>query len=162
MQDQQEVHVEKTTIEDLDSPYDEIFGEGKFDPVSPDYIVFYNPHSDALICAVESKPPFKTIRNEFVHANNGFVMRNLPDGAYTIKIYRGSDWSVSKRTPDGQKLGGFLKDETFLRVAAPPFKLNGVKGGKKPAHFCDTLFLDTTALKMETISRKDFFDPGLK
>lgn len=151
---------EKTEIESMDSPYDNLFGSGVYVSNSPNRFVIYMPFSDAVICAVQNDPPFKTIRNEFIRAENGFVMKEMPEGSYFIKMYTGKNWDMQKKVPDGRKLGGFSKDEVFYKVHFGPYILNSRSKNKADTNTVDTIFLNPSILKLDTITRNQFFDAG--
>lgn len=151
---------EKKEIENMDSPYDNVFGSGVYVNYSPNHFVIYMPFSDAVICAVQNDTPFKTVRNEFIRAENGFVMKEMPEGSYFIKMYTGKNWDVNKKVPDGRKLGGFLKDEVFYKVHYGPYILNSRSKNPADTNTVDTIFLNPSILKLDTISRTEFFDAG--
>lgn len=154
----------KTHIESMDSPFDSLFGAGVYKSGSKNQFVIYMPFSDAVICAVQSEAPFRTIRNEFIHAHNGFVMTNMPDGNYFIKFYTGKLWDINKKTPDGRKLGGFTRDENFYRVHGDPYKLKSLVGkdghSNSDYNMVDTIMLNPYLVKFDTITREEFFDRG--
>lgn len=150
----------KTNIESMDSPFDSLFGSGVHDSESKNKLYIYMPFSDAVICAMQSEPPYRTIRNEFIRAQMGFVMNEVPDGKYFIKLYTGKRWDVNKKTPDGRKLGGFTKDELFLKVRIKPIRMQNFKTNKGPANVEDTITLHPSSLKFDTITREEFFYQG--
>ncbi len=150
----------KTHIETMDSPFDSLFGSGVHDSESKNKLYIFMPFSDAVICAMQSEPPYRTIRNEFIRAQMGFVMNEVPDGKYFIKLYTGKMWDVNKKTPDGKKLGGFTKDEVFLKVDATPIRLQNFKIRNVPANVEDTITLHPNLLKFDTITREEFFEAG--
>jgi hypothetical protein len=155
---QQEI---KTHIESMDSPFDSVFGPAVYKPGSKNKLTIYMPFSDAVICAVQSEPPFKTIRNEFIEKRNAFVMNEMPDGKYFIKLYIGEDWNVNKIL-NQRRLGGFTKHGTFLKLKSGPYRLNGndstlwIDGGYSEN---DTIRLIPT-LKFDTLTADEFFDVG--
>lgn len=147
----------QTVINDLDSPYDSLFGPGKYDWFSQNFIVVYNPVSDAVVCVVQASAPHRTIRNEFIHARRSFALREMPDGDYYMKVYTGSKWDFNRKVPGGQTLGRFTKDEEFFRIGVPVISLynkNEING--------DTIVIDPTVVPLKTISENDFFSTGEK
>jgi curved DNA-binding protein len=150
----------KTGIENMDSPFDSVFGLDVYDDGSPNKFVIYNAFSDAVICAQQSDPPFKTIRNEYIEAKNGFVMAELPGGNYFIKIYAGKNWDLNKKNPDGRRLGGFTKDEGYYKVRVGPFHLHNNHMKDSDTATCYTIFIDRGTLNLESISKSEFFNPG--
>lgn len=153
---------EKMEIENMDSPYDKLFGPGVYVFNSPCQFVIYVPFSDAVVCAVQNDPPYKTIRNEFIHAENGFVMKDMPEGSYSIKFYSGKNWDLNKKIPDGRKLGGFTKNEAFYKVQHRPYILKNTSRNSADTNTYDTIILNPSFLKLNPISRNEFFNPGEK
>mgnify|MGYP001562820497 FL=1 len=82
-------------IENLDSPYDSIFGEEGYDWLTTNNIVINIGKQDAVVCLEQGEKPFKTIRNEFVSAENSFTMTNIPFGKYKVKVYEGKNWDFN-------------------------------------------------------------------
>jgi curved DNA-binding protein CbpA len=158
-----EMKKQNLTIDNVDSPFDSLFGPGVYVSLSPNNLVIFNHFSDAVICAVDVHAPHKTIRNEFTHpAIEPLILRDLPNGSYYIKIYSGSNWDVSKRVPDGRVLGGFSKNEAFFRIHYGPFTLTKPTHDHPVTHVADTIWIDPKVMKMDSISRGEFFSAGDK
>ncbi len=154
---------EKTEIESMDSPFDPIFGAGVYVSNSKNKFYVFMPFSDAVICAVQSEWPFRTIRNEFIHAQNGFVMKGMPDGEYYFKLYTGKKWDVKKKNLDGRVrriLGGFTKDEMFFKVESKPYRLQSDFKKNRDTITFDTITISPRILKLTPITKEEFFDPG--
>ncbi|MBI3511034.1 MAG: DnaJ domain-containing protein [Bacteroidetes bacterium] len=147
-------------IQNLDSPYDTIFGKGIYIQASPNEIVVYNPVSDAIVCAVEVAPPHRTIRNEFIHANNAFHLTELPNGSFTIKIYTGTGWDKNKSIDHGKKIGGFSKDEEFFALDGKTFSLQKPTYEHKNTNTSDTIIVDPTKMNFQHITEDQFFFNG--
>lgn len=157
------VHVndgKEQPMQNLESPYDKLFGTYPASWLSPNEFVVYNPLSDAVICLVESDPPYRTVRNEFVQASSAFSLRELPDGTYEFKVYTGSNWNRMKSIPGGERLGGFLKDEEFFRITDGPFRLEHPTKEKGKTNYSDTIVIDPTKMHFERITREEFFNAG--
>jgi len=152
--------VEKTKIENMDSPYDAVFGEAQYENNCPNHFVIYMAFSDAVICAVQSNPPYKTLRNEYIEAKQAFVMKEMPGGSYFIKMYTGENWDMKKKIPDGRRLGGFTNNEAFYKVHLGPFALHDLHKKNSDTNTCDTIYIDPTKLKLDIISSAEFFDAG--
>lgn len=156
----QNLQYSKTHIESMDSPFDSLFGAGVYQAGSKNKLVIYMTFSDAIICAVQCDPPFRTIRNEYIPTKNGFIMNELPDGKYYIKLYTGKNWDYSKKVPDGRKLGGFTQDELFLKAKIGPISLQNYKSKKAEPHTIDTISLNPYVITFDTITREEFFNRG--
>lgn len=148
-------------IENMDSPYDDVFGVGQLENNSLNHFVIFNEMTDIVICAVQNKSPFKTIRNEYLKTNAGFFMRQLPDGFYHIKFYTGKKWDRNQSVPDGRKLGGFTQDELFYEISGPPFYLLEHSNQKSVSNSCDTIIIGPANKNLKVISKESFFYPGI-
>lgn len=143
-------------IHNLDSPYDSVFGPAQSTWLSPNQVVIVNPYTDAVICLVHTASG-QTIRNEFVHGQTTFIMKDVPNGSYSVKVYAGVNWTFSKPVPDGRMLGGFSTNEHFFSIQRKPISL------QKPTHdnpgtiTTDTVRIDTSGAQISAISREDFF-----
>jgi len=157
----QNENVAAARIENMESPYDDIFGEGQLENNSLNHFVIINEMTDMVICAVQNKTPFKTIRNEYLKANAGFFMRQLPDGFYHIKFYTGKKWNKNQSVPDGRKLGGFTEDELFYEISGPPFYLLEHSNQKSVSNSCDTIIIGPANKNLKVISKETFFYPGI-
>ena len=146
----------------MDSPFDAVFGADVYQDYSPNKLVIYNGFSDAVICAVQSDPPYKTIRNEYIEVKNGFVMPEMPGGNYYLKMYTGKDWDMNKKIPDGRKLGGFRKEEGYYRLRLGPYHLCDKKKKNSDTNTCDTIFINPMKVKLDTLTSAEFFNPGQK
>lgn len=154
---------QKLTIENVDSPFDELFGPGVYVSLSPNNLVIFNHYADAIICAVDANAPHKTIRNEFAHPSiEPLILRDLPNGSYYIKIYSGSNWDITKKIPDGRMLGGFSKNESFFKIHAGPFTLTKPTHDHPVTHVADTIWIDPRVTPFDTIARNEFFSAGEK
>jgi len=147
-------------IQDMDTPYDSLFGKGENDFFSPNYIAVFNPVSDALICVVQAGPPYRTVRNAYASAHYNFVLRYLPDGAYYIKVYTGEKWDKRKKIPGGQTLGGFTQDEEFFRINQATIRLERPTPKHGNTITADTIVIDPSVMNFQRISREEFYDRG--
>lgn len=102
------------TIINADSPYDIVFGEGIYDTSASNRVYIYNTGScAAIVCIVQNKPPFRTIRNEYIDKNVRFMLDGIPDGEYYLKAYFGENWEPSGKLPDGTIAGRFRNEKGF-------------------------------------------------
>lgn len=144
-------------IQNLDSPYDSIFGPGQSTWLSPNQLVVINPHSDAVICLTRIDSPYVTIRNEFIHARKKFVMKDLPNGSYIVKVYTGENWDESVTVPGGRAFGGFSSNQKFFIVKRPPITLIKPTYNNRNTVTTDTVRIDTSGAKIRLITREEFF-----
>jgi curved DNA-binding protein CbpA len=147
-------------IQDLDSPYDSVFGPGISTWLSPNQLVVINPYTDAVICLVQSQPPYRTVRNEFIHAQTSFHMKDLPNGSYMVKVYAGSSWKDTIKVPDGRAIGGFSTKERFFSIRRDPVVLMKPTYANPNTRTTDTVRIDTSAPFIRMLTREEFFSPG--
>lgn len=144
-------------IQNLESPYDSIFGPGAITWLSPNQVVVINPFSDAVICLARADSPHVTIRNEFIHARQSFIMKELPNGSYFVKVYTGKDWSPAMQVPDGRAFGGFTSREKFFLLERDPITLMKPTYNNRSTITTDTVRIDTSGAVIREISREEFF-----
>jgi curved DNA-binding protein CbpA len=156
----QDTIVANGKIQNLDSPYDSLFGPGITTWLSPNQLVVINPISDAVICLVQNDPPYRTIRNEFIHARQSFIMKELPNGSFSVKVYIGHSWSDTVRVPDGRKLGGFLSDGQFFRIDRKAIALQKPTYDSPNTITTDTVRIDPAYTEFVSISREEFYRKG--
>lgn len=144
-------------IHNLDSPYDSVFGPAQSAWLSPNQVVVINPYVDAVICLVHTASG-KTIRNEFMHAGQKFVMKEIPNGDYTVKVYSGVTWNTHKAVPDGREMGGFSTNERFFSIQRKPISLLKPTYNNRNTVTTDTVRIDTSRAQISEISREAFFN----
>jgi curved DNA-binding protein CbpA len=143
-------------VQNLDSPYDSLFGPAQSTWLSPNQLVVINPYSDAVVCLVHNASG-RTIRNEFVHAQTSFIMKEIPNGDYTVKVYAGTKWNERALVPDGRPLGGFSTNERFFSIRRKPISLVKPTYANQNTITTDTVRIDTSGGQIEAISREEFF-----
>ncbi|MDG2332143.1 MAG: DnaJ domain-containing protein [Flavobacteriales bacterium] len=93
-----------------DSPYDKYFGTGDYDKSSYNKIEFKNSQNyDAIVCLVDVQTN-KTIRNEFISAQNNFEMNKVPNGTFYLKVFFGNEWNPFLIIENTEIQGCFEKD----------------------------------------------------
>lgn len=145
-----------TTIDNLDSPYESVFGADGYDWISPNHIVITLGSRDAVICLEEADKPNRTIRNEFLYAGNTFTLNGIPYGRYRLKIYEGSDWNYDLKLAGGKVKGGFRKNGRFFRIDHR-FTFNEATKANPNPRSADTLGLDSLAWPTEPMEANAFF-----
>lgn len=143
-------------IQNLDSPYDSIFGPAQTTWLSPNQLVVINPFTDAVICLVRNETG-QTIRNEFIHSRTSFIMKEIPNGNYHVKVYAGATWDNSLKAPDGRVLGGFSTNERYFSIQRKPISLLKPTYNNQNTITTDTVRIDTSGASFQAISREEFF-----
>lgn len=151
---------EVSGIQNLDSPYDSIFGAGVTTWLSPNQLVVINPKTDAVVCLVQNDPPHRTIRNEFIHARQSFIMKELPNGTYSVKIYIGENWDEDAKVPDGRKFGGFSSDAQYFLLDREPIVLRKPTYENPNTITTDTVRIDPSRMSFKAITRDEFYHNG--
>ncbi|MCK6639759.1 MAG: J domain-containing protein [Bacteroidia bacterium] len=149
-------------IHNLDSPYDSVFGAGQTTWLSPNQLVVINPFSDAVICLSQHNSPFRTIRNEYISGGQSFVMKEIPNGEYDVKVMLGKNWSDTVRVPDGRKLGGFTEGVLYFKMDRKPVSLEKPSYNKPQTTTTDTVRIAPGKVSMTPISADEFFSAGSK
>lgn len=147
----------KPVIEDLDSPYDTLFGVGVYTRFSPNEISVYNPFSDAIITLQMTSPPYTTIRNEFITAKHAFRFAELPNGTFRMKIYSGTHWDPKLKLPNGQQLGGFTQQVAYYEVDDQTFSLQKPTFDHPNTNTSDTISIDPVKKNYKVITAEEFF-----
>lgn len=151
--------LKQVKIDNLDSPYDTIFGDEAYDWIATNKIVITLGKSDAVICLEEAEKPFRTIRNEFLYAGNTFTLNGIPFGKYRLKVYEGSDWSNSELLAGGKIKGGFRKNGRFYRIDHP-FTYEQASAGNPDPHSADTIGLGDIPYRTVPMEATAFFGLG--
>lgn len=108
---------EISTISNFDSPYSDYFGEEVSDSESKSSITINTGYNaEAIVCLVNTAPPHKTIRNQYMNRGTTFKMNNIPDGSYFLKVYFGNNWDPKKKFNNGKITGGFKDELGFLAL----------------------------------------------
>lgn len=145
-----------TEIENLDSPYESVFGADGYDWISPNRIMITLGSRDAVICLEEADKPNRTIRNEFLFAGNTFTLNGIPYGRYRLKIYEGSDWLNELKLAGGRVKGGFRQNGRFFRVNHTFVFKEATAANPNPVS-TDTIGLDNLPWPTEPMEANAFF-----
>jgi curved DNA-binding protein CbpA len=146
-------------ISNFDSPFDAVFGPGVYDDFSPHSIMVLSPPKPSVICLVEDRAPWRTIRNEYLEPNSWIMLRDIPAGNYFFKVNTGFFWNMN-RVSGGKKCGGFTKENSFYVSENPPIKLFSPPGTSIPAG--DTISLNPLHQNYNSITPEVFFAKELK
>ncbi len=147
-------------IRNADSPYDAFFGEGPFDLDAKSYILIHNTDlCEAVICLVENKPPYKTIRNEYLREGVTYKITAIPNGDYFLKVYFGKNWSLHKKLLSGRITGGFEKEGRLCKYDFPNdiFEIKQFLKGDNSVFTSYERTLDLDSSKSKLITEEEFF-----
>lgn len=149
--------LQSTAIDNLDSPFDGVFGEGRYEWLTSNSIFVDVPSSDAVICLQQLDPPYRTIRNEFIFGGNSFSFSNVPFGRYRVKVYEGAKWSTNNRLLGGAVKGGFSQHPHFYSVERQPIVFVPATKKNPYPRTCDTVSLDTAYSRFLPMTEGAFF-----
>lgn len=141
-------------ISNFDSPFDSVFGAGIYDDFSPHSIMVLSPPQPSVICLVENRAPWRTIRNEYLEGSSWIVLRDIPAGSYFFKINTGYRWNMQVKN-GGKNCGGFTKENAFFISSDPPVQLFSPAGTNTPV--ADTLSLNPLHHNFTPIKPEVFF-----
>ncbi|TND10376.1 MAG: curved DNA-binding protein [Bacteroidetes bacterium] len=154
---QERLRMEKKEIDNLDSPFYAVFGDGDYDWLTTNHIEVNVPHADAVICLQQADEPYMTIRNEFIFAGNSFTLTNIPYGRYFIKVYEGAGWNSKRKLAGGKVNGAFDRQARFYRVDRKPFVFIEPTEENPYPNTVDSLDLNPKTMKIVPMTEAEFF-----
>ena len=100
-------------LQDGESPYDAIFGEGLYHNTQNSILVKASDSSDVVFILIDVVSG-KRIRNEFINRGSTFELTKIPYGTYDYMYFSGINWSDEIDLGIGVK-GGFTKNGSFSK-----------------------------------------------
>jgi len=141
------------------SPFNDCFGEGKFDGNS--WIMFKNDENtqtDAIVCLVDVSSG-ETVRNGYIRRNVAWQMSNIPSGTYFLRVYYGNDWNPEKQNACGTT-GAFERNEFFSKSDNPTDYLVIENTSSGYTTWTVTLYRVANGnMESEPINEAEFFNP---
>ena len=99
------------TLENGSSPFDRLYGKGKYSNTKHSLLVNNQGNSDVIIFLFNLKSD-KAIRNEYIQAGTSFEFTKVPESECYVKYYYGKDWNPTRITKN-VVTGGFDNNEQF-------------------------------------------------
>ena len=96
-----------------DMPYRNIFGKGKYDKRTKNYLEIDNGGDTDAVVFLETLDGRK-IRHAYICKNEKYKMKHIPAGKYIVKIMQGNSWNTQKDTGNGP-LGGFMENVSYSK-----------------------------------------------
>lgn len=160
---QQENQVSEPMINNFDSPYTKYFGPEVYLEGSKNNIQISNSnYSEAVVCLVENKKPYKTIRNQYINVGGTFKMNEIPNGDYFIKVFYGNNWDTAITFLQNKFRGGFKEQIAFIKIlnGNNAFKMNHDSRGLSSSFSSYELLLNPNNAeeKKHKITVEDFFE----
>jgi len=158
-----ETNENTSQISNFESPYTKYFGEEVYIDGNKNSIKISNSsQSEAVVCLVENKRPYKTIRNQYMNAGATFKMNEVPNGSYFLKVFYGHNWDTSITFLNNKFKGGFKEQIAFVKILNGNdfFKMNHNSNG--PSSSFSSYEVDLTPFssveKNNKISVEEFFN----
>jgi hypothetical protein len=150
-------------INNFDSPYTKYFGEEVYIDGNKNSIKISNSsYCEAVVCLVENKAPFKTIRNQYINAGATFKMNEVPNGNYYLKIFYGNNWDTTITFLNKKYKGGFKEQIGFVKIlnGEEYFKMNHNTKGTSSSFSSYEVSLNPNSdnEKRSKISMEEFFN----
>lgn len=112
-----------------DMPYRNIFGKGKYDKRTKNYLEIDNGGDTDAVVFLETLDGRK-IRHAYICKNEKYRMKHIPAGKYIVKIMQGNSWNSQKDTGSGP-LGGFMENVSYSKSESyDPFEYPSYASGK--------------------------------
>lgn len=112
-----------------DMPYRNIFGKGKYDKKTKNYLEIDNGGDTDAVIFLETLDGRK-IRHAYICKNEKYRMKHIPAGKYIVKIMQGNSWNAEKDTGNGP-LGGFMENISYSKSESyDPFEYPSYSSGK--------------------------------
>ena len=96
-----------------DSPYDKLFGSGRYAETQNSVLVKASSNSDVVFILIDVNSGRK-IRNEYIKRGTTFNLTKIPYGTYDYMYYSGLNWSDDYSISNSIK-GGFTKNSSFTK-----------------------------------------------
>ena len=97
-----------------DMPFKGSYGDGIYERNTRNSLKIKNDSTTDALVSLET-PSNKLIRQVYIRKNEEFKIRNIPGGAYVIKIMLGNEWNSEKDNGINKPKGGFMKDVFMYR-----------------------------------------------
>lgn len=138
-----------------DMPYRDIYGKGKYDKRTKNYLEIDNGGETDAVVFLETLDGRK-IRHAYICKNEKFKMKHIPGGKYIIKIMQGNFWNAQK--DDGGPIGGFMKDVSYSKSEDyDPFAYPSYSSGKWGWYSITLYKTENGNMSTQMISKDEIF-----
>lgn len=143
------------SLENGDSPYDEIFGKGIYNDTQNSILIKASEKLDVVFVLVDINTD-RRIRNEFINKGSTFNLTKIPYGTYDYMYFSGNDWSDEIDLGIGVK-GGFTRNSSFTKNSYSTDRIEFEQGYYGTYEL--TLYSVINGnLETESTSAQDFFN----
>lgn len=143
------------SLEDGDSPYDEVFGEGIYNDTRNNILIRASDELDVVFVLVDVNTD-RRIRNEFINKGSTFNLTKIPFGTYDYMYFSGNDWSDEIDLGIGVK-GGFTRNSSFTKNSYSTDRIE-FEQGYYGSYELTLYSVINGNLETESTSAKDFFN----
>ena len=138
-----------------DMPYRDIYGKGKYDKRTKNYLEIDNGGETDAVVFLETLDGRK-IRHAYICKNEKFKMKHIPGGKYIIKIMQGNSWNAQK--DDGGPIGGFMEDVSYSKSEDyDPFVYPSYSSGKWGWYSVTLYKTENGNMSTQMISKDEIF-----
>lgn len=138
-----------------DMPYRDIYGKGKYDKRTKNYLEIDNGGETDAVVFLETLDGRK-IRHAYICKNEKFKMKHIPGGKYIIKIMQGNSWNAQK--DDGGPIGGFMENVSYSKSEGyDPFVYPSYSSGKWGWYSITLYKTENGNMSTQPISKSNFF-----
>ena len=138
-----------------DMPYRDIYGKGKYDKRTKNYLEIDNGGETDAVVFLETLDGRK-IRHAYICKNEKFKMKHIPGGRYIIKIMQGNSWNAQK--DDGSPIGGFMEDVSYSKSEDyDPFVYPSYSSGKWGWYSITLYKTENGNMSTQMISKDEIF-----
>lgn len=139
-----------------DMPYRNIFGKGKYDKRTKNYLEIDNGGDTDAVVFLETLNGRK-IRHAYICKNEKYRMKHIPAGKYIVKIMQGNSWNAQKDTGNGP-LGGFMENVSYSKSESyDPFEYPSYSSGKWGWYSITLYKTPDGNMSTQPVSEEDFF-----
>lgn len=138
-----------------DMPYRDLYGKGKYDKRTKNYLEIDNGGETDAVVFLETIDGRK-IRHAYICKNEKFKMKHIPGGKYIIKIMQGNSWNAQK--DDGGPIGGFMEDISYSKSEDyDPFVYPSYSSGKWGWYSVTLYKTENGNMSTQMISKDEIF-----
>lgn len=139
-----------------DSPYNLLYGNGKYDKTYDNFIKVINGSSNDAVVVLYNIFTKRVVRNVYVRSRDSYKMKYIPEGTYGMKVAYGNYWNPTKG-----KYGGFEKNRSYsdtgYESSFDMYVENDFSGYSIPTYTVTLHKVTNGNMKTKSISEEEFF-----
>ena len=143
-------------LETGDSPYNLLYGNGKYDKTYDNFIKVVNGSSNDAVVVLYNIFTKRVVRNVYVRSRDSYKMKYIPEGTYGMKVAYGNYWNPTKG-----RYGGFERNRSYsdtgYESSFDMYVENDFSGYSIPTYTVTLHKVTNGNMKTKSISEKEFF-----